>query len=54
MNGQVIIAGTGGGKILATDEGLSFWGGVDPLTGVVIDAHHPICRPRGGRAVAAV
>jgi cis-L-3-hydroxyproline dehydratase len=43
MNGQVIIAGTGGGKILATDEGLSFWGGVDPLTGVVIDAHHPIC-----------
>ena len=29
------------GKILVFQEGLSFWGGVDPDTGVIIDAHHP-------------
>ena len=27
--------------VLACDEGLSFWGGVDPDTGAIIDAHHP-------------
>ena len=43
MSGQAIIPGAASGQVLATDEGLSFWGGVDPLTGVVIDAHHPLC-----------
>ncbi|MDN5787859.1 aconitase X [Pseudorhodobacter sp.] len=43
MIGQAVIPGHASGNILATDEGLSFWGGVDPLTGVVIDAHHPLC-----------
>lgn len=28
--------------VLACGEGLSFWGGVDPVTGIVIDAHHPL------------
>ncbi|MDU8929472.1 aconitase X [Alisedimentitalea sp. MJ-SS2] len=27
--------------ILVCSEGLSFWGGVDPETGRIIDAHHP-------------
>ena len=27
--------------VLACDEGLSFWGGVDPDTGAIIDGHHP-------------
>jgi len=43
MTGQAIIPGRASGTILACDEGLSFWGGVDPLTGIVIDAHHPLC-----------
>jgi predicted aconitase/predicted aconitase with swiveling domain len=43
MTGQAIIPGRARGKVLATDEGLSFWGGVDPQTGLVIDAHHPLC-----------
>ena len=34
--GQVIAA-----PVLACEEGLSFWGGVDPDTGAIIDAHHP-------------
>ena len=29
------------GEVLVCKEGLSFWGGVDPDTGVIIDAHHP-------------
>ena len=29
------------GKILVCKEGLSFWGGVDPDTAQIIDAHHP-------------
>ena len=43
MTGTSIIPGRASGRILACDEGLSFWGGVDPLTGIVIDAHHPRC-----------
>lgn len=26
---------------MVCSEGLSFWGGVDPETGLIIDAHHP-------------
>jgi predicted aconitase/predicted aconitase with swiveling domain len=36
-----ITAGTAEGPVLVLDEGLSFWGGVDPATGRLIDAHHP-------------
>jgi hypothetical protein len=43
MIGQAIIPGAASGPILACGEGLSFWGGVDPVSGVVIDAHHPLC-----------
>jgi len=28
--------------LLLTQTPLSFWGGVDPLTGIVIDEHHPL------------
>lgn len=29
------------GGVLACQQGLSFWGGVDPDTGTIIDVHHP-------------
>ena len=29
------------GQILVCEEGLSFWGGVDPDTARIIDVHHP-------------
>ena len=29
------------GEILVCEEGLSFWGGVDPDTAKIVDAHHP-------------
>jgi predicted aconitase/predicted aconitase with swiveling domain len=42
MISKTIIPGQAEGPVLACDEGLSFWGGVDPATGRVIDAHHPL------------
>jgi predicted aconitase with swiveling domain len=38
---RVLVAGAADGDALALDEPLSFWGGVDPATGLVIDPHHP-------------
>ena len=38
---QLIVEGCASGKVLVCGEGLSFWGGVDPDTGVIIDTHHP-------------
>ncbi len=37
-----ILSGSAEGPILATGEALSFWGGVDPATGRIIDVHHPL------------
>ena len=36
-----VLRGCASGAVLASKEGLSFWGGVDPTSGRVIDAHHP-------------
>ncbi|MBB3935699.1 aconitase X [Aureimonas phyllosphaerae] len=38
-----IVDGPARGPVVALSEGLSFWGGVDPATGRIIDAHHPQC-----------
>ncbi|SDE50236.1 hypothetical protein SAMN05421538_10786 [Paracoccus isoporae] len=35
-----ILPGTAEGPVLSMAHGLSFWGGVDPATSRVIDAHH--------------
>lgn len=37
-----ILGGSAHGPVIATKEALSFWGGVDPATGCVIDVHHPL------------
>jgi len=37
------VAGDAQGPALVLDEPLSFWGGVDPATGDIIDVHHPQC-----------
>jgi uncharacterized protein len=41
MKGRVLTEGEGTGVILALDEPLSFWGGFEPRTGVILDIHHP-------------
>eukprot|EP00928_Gymnodinium_smaydae_P052880 TRINITY_DN37011_c0_g1_i1.p1 TRINITY_DN37011_c0_g1~~TRINITY_DN37011_c0_g1_i1.p1 ORF type:complete len:618 (-),score=50.67 TRINITY_DN37011_c0_g1_i1:3-1856(-) len=40
--GHEIVRGNAEGKLLYADVGLSFWGGVDPSSGRVIDHHHPL------------
>nr|WP_197978081.1 aconitase X [Rhizobium sp. CFBP 8752] len=48
-----MVAGSGQGELLSSQVGLSFWGGVDPLTGTVIDQHHPLRnRSLAGRVLA--
>lgn len=37
----ILVEGNADGQIVSCQEGLSFWGGVDPDTGEIIDAHHP-------------
>ncbi len=39
--GKLIVSADVGGRVLVCTEGLSFWGGVDARTGVIVDAHHP-------------
>lgn len=36
------VRGEASGDVLWTDVALSFWGGVNPRNGVVIDEHHPL------------
>jgi predicted aconitase with swiveling domain len=38
-----LTAGVGEGEALVTENPLTFWGGMDPTTGTIIDAHHELC-----------
>jgi predicted aconitase/predicted aconitase with swiveling domain len=42
LSGRSLVAGAAQGALLFADVGLSFWGGVDPFSGEVIDRHHPL------------
>lgn len=42
VNGTVLVSGTASGDLLVSDVGISFWGGIDPLNGDIIDEHHPL------------
>jgi cis-L-3-hydroxyproline dehydratase len=39
---EAVLAGRARGPVVATTKPLSFWGGVDPASGTVIDVHHPL------------
>jgi predicted aconitase with swiveling domain len=39
--GRTLVAGRASGLTLVLEEPLSFWGGIDPATGALIDTHHP-------------
>ena len=41
LRGRPLVPGAGAGQVLRLDEPLSFWGGVDPATGRIIDRRHP-------------
>ncbi|WCM54485.1 aconitase family protein [Pseudomonas sp. WJP1] len=42
LTGRRLVPGSAQGALLFADVGLSFWGGVDPFRGEVIDRHHPL------------
>lgn len=42
VKGLLPVAGQGEGKIIATDMPISFWGGIDPGSGTIIDRYHPL------------
>lgn len=53
VNGRSLIGGNAQGELLFAETGLSFWGGVDPVTSEVIDRHHPLSgRHLAGRVLA--
>jgi len=53
VNGRSLVEGAAEGALLFADVGLSFWGGVDPVSGEVIDRHHPLSGERlAGRVLA--
>jgi hypothetical protein len=38
-----LVRGTANGTVLLLEAPLSFWGGLDPATGCIIDRRHPQC-----------
>ena len=42
LSGECLVAGTASGQVLSSGVPLSFWGGVDPFTGMITDKHHPL------------
>lgn len=42
VRGQAVVAGSARAEALTADLPLSFWGGFDPETGVIIDRRHPL------------
>lgn len=39
--GELLVGGAAGGPLIALTAPLSYWGGVDPATGMIVDPHHP-------------
>jgi len=38
-----IVSASARGRVLKSENALSFWGGVDPYTGIIIDQRHDRC-----------
>ena len=41
MNGGWLVEARASGPALVLEEPLSFWGGLDPATGKIVEANHP-------------
>jgi predicted aconitase with swiveling domain len=54
VQGQPVVAGVAQGEALAADAPLSFWGGFDPETGIIIDRRHPLSGYLATRRVLVV
>ena len=52
--GRAIVAGAARGEALMTSQPLSFWGGFDFKTGLIIDRHHPLAGVRAAGRILGV
>ena len=43
FQGRSICKGLAEGEALVTNQGISFWGGVDPETGLITEVEHELC-----------
>jgi predicted aconitase with swiveling domain len=41
MESATLVPGSGTGPALVLEEPLSFWGGLDPATGEIVETNHP-------------
>jgi predicted aconitase with swiveling domain len=42
LRGRKVVGGYAEGEALVTREAISGWGGIDPMTGTVIETHHEL------------
>jgi predicted aconitase with swiveling domain len=42
LHGRKVVGGCAEGEALVTRETISGWGGIDPMTGTVIETHHEL------------
>lgn len=42
LKGRKVVGGCAEGEALVTQETISGWGGIDPMTGVVVDLRHEL------------
>ena len=57
VEGTALVAGATPqvtGRLAFSGTGLSFWGGVDPVSGIVIDERHPLCGRRITDTILAI
>jgi predicted aconitase with swiveling domain len=54
IQGTPIVPGAAEGKILASAEPLSFWGGYDQTTGEIIDRRHPLSGQNAAGCILAI
>ncbi|KAI9042398.1 uncharacterized protein KD926_005476 [Aspergillus affinis] len=54
FRGTAHVKGKASGTLIASDLELSFWGGVNPQTGEVIDRHHPLSGQYLGDTILAI
>ncbi len=57
VEGTALVAGAAPqatGRLAFSGTGLSFWGGVDPVSGKVIDERHPLCGRRITDTILAI
>jgi len=54
VKGNMIASGMAEGKILFSDEPLSFWGGYNQDTGEIIDCRHPLSGQFASQQILAI